>query len=247
MAEVILTDAGMRDLENKTRLAETLEALHEANAMLKAEQAKADPKTKVGIDATKDYVGRHIKGLQDIALYEAIEEANLLRTDHNGIMCVELFMGHDGHNVCRLRDYEKILAEGESGRDLREAVMRAAEQWKVANLLKVYEPIVIAEKASLDYNGPGPGLGVFSTADVQAFARRQLGFTPDAEPLIKHIESCPRIVRLKGGCHWLILPDEMERDMGPEKVSGGGAWAIPNPMLNPAERPFLDPLPKSSP
>lgn len=54
-----------------------------------------------------------------------------IRTEHNGVFSVELFLGHDGHNVCRFRDYYKTLADGESGRSMQEAVERCIAAWKL--------------------------------------------------------------------------------------------------------------------
>jgi hypothetical protein len=58
--------------------------------------------------------------------WEIVEE---IRTQHNGIMSVTTFMGHDGHNVCRFHDYQSIPASGESGRSMQEAVERCVENW----------------------------------------------------------------------------------------------------------------------
>lgn len=55
------------------------------------------------------------------------------RKQHNGVFGIELFFGHDGHNVCRFKSYYHLLAEGESGRSMQEAVERcvqAFEKWR---------------------------------------------------------------------------------------------------------------------
>lgn len=52
-----------------------------------------------------------------------------VRLQHNGVMSVELFFGHDGHNVCRFRNYEKQLAEGDSGVSMQIAVERCIAEW----------------------------------------------------------------------------------------------------------------------
>lgn len=54
-----------------------------------------------------------------------------VRTDHNGVMSVELFFGHDGHNVCRFKSYDELLGEGDSGRSIQEAVERCYEDWQL--------------------------------------------------------------------------------------------------------------------
>lgn len=56
-----------------------------------------------------------------------------IRQNHNGVFSVDLHMGHDGHNVCRFRNYEEgdrgIIAKGESGTDMQEAVERCYNDW----------------------------------------------------------------------------------------------------------------------
>lgn len=44
-------------------------------------------------------------------LHKAITLADAIRRDHNGIMQVEIHLGHDGDNTVRLKDYDKTLAE----------------------------------------------------------------------------------------------------------------------------------------
>jgi hypothetical protein len=52
-----------------------------------------------------------------------------IRTQHNGVMSVELYFGHDGHHVCKFRNYEKQLAEGDSGVSMQLAVERCIAEW----------------------------------------------------------------------------------------------------------------------
>ena len=59
------------------------------------------------------------------------ERVEKVRTEHNGVMSVELFFGHDGHNVCRFKSYDGLLGEGESGRSMQEAVDRCYEAWRL--------------------------------------------------------------------------------------------------------------------
>jgi hypothetical protein len=60
--------------------------------------------------------------------HELVEE---VRREHNGVFVIDLFFGHDGHNVCRFKDYDKTIAEGESGRSMQEAVRRCYGAWKL--------------------------------------------------------------------------------------------------------------------
>jgi hypothetical protein len=54
-----------------------------------------------------------------------------IRTEHNGVFAVNLFFGHDGHNVCWFKDYDRQLAKGESGRSMQEAVERCIAEWQL--------------------------------------------------------------------------------------------------------------------
>jgi hypothetical protein len=59
------------------------------------------------------------------------EQVEQIRKEHNGIFGVRLFLGHDGHNVCRFDTYDETLAEGESGRSMQEAVDRCIAAWSL--------------------------------------------------------------------------------------------------------------------
>lgn len=62
----------------------------------------------------------------DAMLYEAIRMAEELRLEHNGIGGVYLYLGHDGDNVCELKDSDaKRVGHGCSGRSPLEAIQRA--------------------------------------------------------------------------------------------------------------------------
>lgn len=60
--------------------------------------------------------------------WEVVEK---VAEEHNGVFSVELFFGHDGHRVCTFRTYEKgekgVVARGESGRSMQEAVGRCID------------------------------------------------------------------------------------------------------------------------
>ncbi len=53
-----------------------------------------------------------------------------IRTEHNGVFGVDLFFGHDGHNACSFRNYERVIVTGISGRSMQEAVERCIVQWQ---------------------------------------------------------------------------------------------------------------------
>jgi hypothetical protein len=66
---------------------------------------------------------------QRIDSYQWIETIERIRREHNGVMRVDLYFGHDGDNVCRFSSYEKEIAKGESGRSMQEAVARCISAW----------------------------------------------------------------------------------------------------------------------
>ena len=67
------------------------------------------------------------------------EIVEFVRENHNGVMSVELFFGHDGHNVCRFCPYrpDAVLASGDSGRSMQEAVERCYYEWYLSHRSKI--------------------------------------------------------------------------------------------------------------
>jgi hypothetical protein len=71
-----------------------------------------------------------------------------VRAAHNGVFVVELYLGHDGDNVCKFCAYknhdghDNVIARGESGRSLQEAVERCCLDWgeQGAELVSTPEP-----------------------------------------------------------------------------------------------------------
>lgn len=62
------------------------------------------------------------------------EIVELVRTNHNGVMAVFLYFGHDGDNNCRFADGDgRTMAEGGSGRSMQEAVEIAYYQWYIVH------------------------------------------------------------------------------------------------------------------
>jgi hypothetical protein len=53
--------------------------------------------------------------------------------------------------------------------------------------------------------------GIFSTACVQGVVKALTGHLPEARTLEYVMGKCPRLVRLKGGCHWMLIPGGYEK------------------------------------
>jgi hypothetical protein len=139
--------------------------------------------------------------------------AEQLRRRHNGIMSVHLAMGHDGANQCFLRNYEGVIGQGESGRSLLEAVQRAESDWRRRRYWNHYTPTDIAAIAAEIHAGADhKSDGVFSTASFQsAIEQTSHDYRLTAEEAVTILRDEPRIVRLSGGCHWLVLPGQYAR------------------------------------
>jgi hypothetical protein len=71
----------------------------------------------------------------------------------------------------------------------------------------------IAEEAIRDFGGQGDL--VFNTATVQQAIKKITGQLPDSAPIVEFLEGCMRIVRLHGGCHWMLLPHGHRKFRGP--------------------------------
>lgn len=54
-----------------------------------------------------------------------------IRSEQNGVMRVDLYFGHDGDNVCQFSDYDKVLATGNSGLFMQQAVERCYAEWRL--------------------------------------------------------------------------------------------------------------------
>jgi hypothetical protein len=140
-----------------------------------------------------------------------------LRREHNGIFGVRVFLGHDGHNVVTLHDDDRELARGESGRSLDEAAQRAERAWRLGNFWEFFKPHGIAEAAAHEFdnaNEPGNG-GAFTTAAVQLHVKRETGWEMTGAEVAERLEASPRVVRLRGGDFWFLLPGTCERHIEP--------------------------------
>lgn len=148
---------------------------------------------------------------------EAIELAEKLRKDHNGIFGVRLFLGHDGHNVCRLEDYDKEIGHGESGRSLLEAIQSARADWRFRILRASPNTILDHAKEAVRLFGD-KGDGLFNTAGFQRAVEENYHARLSGEQAEEILERSARVVRLKGGCHWMLLPDGYERFLPDESL-----------------------------
>lgn len=145
---------------------------------------------------------------QEIYMSKALELAEEIRKDHNGIMSVNLYMGHDGHNVCILKDYDKVLARGESGRCLLEAIEKAYRNWRIQGYLSFHKAENLAKKTTELFGDPC----IFNTSSVQAIIKEDTDYDINVDvELIPYLTNCLRIVRLEGGCHWMLLPENYKR------------------------------------
>lgn len=144
--------------------------------------------------------------------------ANKLRREHNGIFGVHLFLGRDGHNECKLIDYNGTLGEGESGRSVLEAVDRAVADCRRTRFLKTgkTELAIAIDKAIERF---GPGQPVFSAAGIQQYFRADDGWMPTGEHVAIVLRGMPEVVQLRGGCHWYLLPEGLKRHVPPDPVA----------------------------
>jgi hypothetical protein len=69
--------------------------------------------------------------------------------------------------------------------------------------------IDMAMRAARRYGEAGDGL--FTTACYQSLVRDEIGWTPTGDVVAEILSAEPRIVRLRGGCYWMILPGGHER------------------------------------
>ena len=148
-------------------------------------------------------------------LIKAIELANNIRTAHNGVAGVYLYLGHDGDNVCDLRDSSRaVVGTGGSGRSLLEAVERAERSRRMGQFQKRRDAVAgIAALAAERFAGNADATGLFNTAHVQAVIEEQYCVKVTAEEVVDLLTAEPRVVRLHGGCHWFLLPKEYRRQV----------------------------------
>jgi hypothetical protein len=153
--------------------------------------------------------------MADEKLVEAIQHANRLREEHNGIQGVYLYLGHDGDNVCTLKKSDgEVYGKGDSGRTLLEAVERAERDFLNKRFWRRRDAMVVAEHAAERFRDEGGAVEsplVFNTACFQSVVEEGGGYIPTPEEVEHLLAQRPEIVRLKGGCHWLVLPNGYHR------------------------------------
>lgn len=154
-------------------------------------------------------MGNELGGTMDLAGYR---QAELIRLEHNGVFSVRLFLGHDGHNHCYLHDYDVCLAEGQSGQSMTEAVDRAVMALRKRRFWDAKGRNL--EIAALAAQSVSDSIyAVFSTENFQraVILHESGGFMLTGDEVVEILSDEPKIVRLAGGCYWLLLPNNLER------------------------------------
>jgi hypothetical protein len=115
-------------------------------------------------------------------LFDAVAILEELRREHNGIGGVYVYMGHDGDNLCELKDgSSKVIGRGRSGRSLLEAVERAKADWK--------GKIVVG--CTVRLVGGGPTMEVLSVSEFDAWCKWDVRTRTHGEtglPTVKRFE-----------------------------------------------------------
>lgn len=138
-------------------------------------------------------------------LWDAILLAEELRVEHNGIGGVYLYLGHDGDNVCELKDFSaKEVGKGHCGRSLLEAVQpavtdRAERRASKAQARKVKDEIasglwagILKDKCQ---SGPVDGYSVQPKSDKCASAPAPQPAEPaDVNRVLAEAEKAARAV-----------------------------------------------------
>lgn len=143
---------------------------------------------------------------------KAIWRCHELRAQHNGIMSIEIFLGHDGHNAVTFRDYDKVIGKGAKGGGILQAVTDAESDWRYRNLTSTEHGRKTLEGAfELACQKFGSDGGLFNTACFQTAINTHAYALLNLSDCLEILLSSPRVVRLKGGAHWLLLPEAHTR------------------------------------
>lgn len=143
----------------------------------------------------------------------ALDVAERLRTQHNGIFGVRLFLGHDGNNQCILEDYDGVIGEAQSGIDLRDAIYKALHN-KNYRFLTSTESGKSAVLTALSLAGEffgEKGDGVFNTGCFQRAINQVSNSYINTLDCVEILLNHSQVVRLSGGAHWLLLPNGFVR------------------------------------
>ena len=144
---------------------------------------------------------------------EAVELIDRLRRSHGGLSQVTLYLCTDGSNACAFGTFENNVGLGESSTSLLEAVKNAYADWRYRNLTLTphgRHTVLCCIEGAIEKTGRGSR--VFGT---DGFFDMVNG--PDAYVLLSHsqslalLEGHPRVVRLNGGLHWMLLPEGITR------------------------------------
>ena len=145
-----------------------------------------------------------IPDYQAVAYLEAAaREADRVRREHNGVGGVYLYLGHDGDNACEFRDFDgKVLAKANSGRTRLEAVQRCEVEWRRQAWVRNLWHLMVAASRRF-----GDELNrVFNTANLQSEIREAHGLLVSGEAIAEALTARRDVIRLSGGCHWMLLP-----------------------------------------
>lgn len=137
-----------------------------------------------------------------------------LRAEHNGIMGVYLYLGHDGDNICELKDGEsKRIGFGQSGKSMSEAVQRAKADWAAERFWASY-PVPMLADATIKRTGTDKTTKVFTTTQFQqtmrAFSTAAAIDASDWTLVNARLAASPWLVRVVGftdNPQWVVLPE----------------------------------------
>jgi hypothetical protein len=111
-------------------------------------------------------------------------------------------------------DYERVISDLEKLRsgfnasvDAQLAALREAQATHKKTFPTVMD--LVAEAAKLFGNDPGKP--IFSTASFQTAHKNLTGRPLGDGRATQLLATCPRVVRLVGACHWVVLPGGLNR------------------------------------
>lgn len=140
------------------------------------------------------------------------------RQAHNGIMMVELSLGHDGHNVVQFLSGAVVLGEHTQGGSLLSVVKSALSDWQFRRLLSretwAKSHISEAIDAAIAEFGTEEGDSVFNSAQFLRAVNGGLDYPITQTQAVDLLRVNVRVVRLFGGAHWMLLPSGLMRGNG---------------------------------
>jgi hypothetical protein len=146
---------------------------------------------------------------------DALSLAESLRAQHNGIFVVELYLGHDGHNVCVLKDYDGEIGKGQSGKSLYHAIQRAMSDRNLRSLTATASGKKAVETAlhlACEFYAKADQIdGVFNTGCFQRAINQIMNTYVNSDDCLTLLLNHEKVVQLAGGHHWLRLPQNFTR------------------------------------